>query len=339
MRTKETSFARVKRGPRPIWIFLAIFAASCGGGSEEPIRIATTTWPGAEFIHLAESLGYFADEGVRVRLVEFFTVGDARRAFEHGQVDVANCTNLELLIANRIPDRQASIFFVTDFSTGSDMLLARPGIERLEELRGKRVAADPGTIDILVLSLALESAEMTLNDIHLTPMPQDAMGEALARGDVDAVQTYPPFSSKILKATRANRLFDSSRIPDMVVGTLLADQETLQRRADDLAKIIHAIHRARDYYRERPQEATRIMAERLHLTDEEFSEAMSGIRLATRREQGALLAPGGTVEDSLRVAHRVLRQTGTLDGPLRSQRWISTEPARRSIRGGTGRAT
>ncbi|MFO0945726.1 MAG: ABC transporter substrate-binding protein [Planctomycetota bacterium] len=311
-------------------ILLIVASVSCGQKNANPIRIATTTWPGAEFIHLAHSLGYFDDEGVAVRLIEFFTVGDARRAFEHGQVDVANCTNLELILVNRLSDRQASIFFVTDFSHGSNMLLARPGLEGLGDLRGKRIAADPGTIDILALVLALESVGMTLADVQLTPLPQNAMANALHRGEVDAVQTYPPFSNKIYKKAAAIKLFDSSRIPMQLVGALLTDQQTLHERTDDLAKILRAILRAQEYYRERPGEATQQMAERLDLIDHEFTEAMSGIRIVQRHEQDALLSPGSPLDNALNVAHRVLQQTGTLDRPIRKVNWMSNVPNRRA---------
>ncbi len=61
----------------------SVTLAILGGCAEEPappIRIGTNPWPGYEFLHLADELGYFEEEGVEVRLVELTSNGDVRRA-------------------------------------------------------------------------------------------------------------------------------------------------------------------------------------------------------------------------------------------------------------------
>jgi NitT/TauT family transport system substrate-binding protein len=70
---------------------LAAAAAILGLASctsyEPPLRIALIRWPPFEFLHLAQEKGYFAEEGVEVRLIEFVAVNDTQRAFEHDKID------------------------------------------------------------------------------------------------------------------------------------------------------------------------------------------------------------------------------------------------------------
>jgi NitT/TauT family transport system substrate-binding protein len=44
---------------------------------------------------------------------------------------------------------------VNDNSTGNDQIIARPGINSIADLKGKKVAAEQGTVDHYLLLLAL----------------------------------------------------------------------------------------------------------------------------------------------------------------------------------------
>lgn len=61
-------------------IVLFLVVAGCPQPVQEPIRIGINTWPGYELLHLASRLGYFEDEGVSVRILEFTSLADCRRA-------------------------------------------------------------------------------------------------------------------------------------------------------------------------------------------------------------------------------------------------------------------
>ncbi|MGH8187799.1 MAG: ABC transporter substrate-binding protein, partial [Steroidobacteraceae bacterium] len=54
--------------------------ASCAP-YDPPLRIALIRWPPFEYMHLAQEKGFFAEEGVEVRLIEFVAVNDTQRAF------------------------------------------------------------------------------------------------------------------------------------------------------------------------------------------------------------------------------------------------------------------
>ena len=70
----------------------AILVTGCGQAPQPPVRIGINFWPGYEFLYLAEKQGFFKQEGVPVELIQFSSMGDARRAFERGQVDAMAVT-------------------------------------------------------------------------------------------------------------------------------------------------------------------------------------------------------------------------------------------------------
>ena len=100
---------------------------------EPPLRIALIRWPPFEFLHLAQEKGYFAAEGVEVRLIEFVAVNDTQRAFEHDKIDGGTFSLFQVLQNRDQLKRKMQVPLVIDFSDGADLLLARPEIADVRE--------------------------------------------------------------------------------------------------------------------------------------------------------------------------------------------------------------
>ncbi|MCX5690211.1 MAG: ABC transporter substrate-binding protein, partial [Planctomycetota bacterium] len=116
----------------------------------EPLRIGLNPWPGYEFASLAAAKGYFEVEGVDARLLELSSLGDCRRAFERGQVDGFFGTLIEVLESDARLKRNSQVVCVVDYSDGADSIIARKPISSVAELRGKRVAIESGSVNVLV---------------------------------------------------------------------------------------------------------------------------------------------------------------------------------------------
>ncbi len=54
----------------------------CAPKSGPTLRVGLNPWPGYEVLFIAEHVDYFRDEGVAVRLIEFTSLSDCRRAYE-----------------------------------------------------------------------------------------------------------------------------------------------------------------------------------------------------------------------------------------------------------------
>jgi NitT/TauT family transport system substrate-binding protein len=74
----------------------------------------------------------------------------------------------------------------------ADRVVAQPGIESVEDLKGKTVAVPEGTSGDMILTLALQEAGMTKDDVELVPMEPPAIVAALSSGQVDAAGFWYP---------------------------------------------------------------------------------------------------------------------------------------------------
>ncbi len=286
-----------------------------GQARSEPLRVAINPWPGYEFATLAREKGFFAEEGVDVRLLELSSLGDCRRTFERGQADGFFGTVTEVLESREQSTRQAQISMVVDFSDGADVVLAGPGIDGVSVLAGKKVGIENGSLNAFVLSRALEQSGLAWEDVEVVHLASIDMPKALASGEVAAVVTYPPMSLEIQRTGTGHAIFTSQSIPGEVVDVLSFDEKTLRTRGKDVAAFHRAFHRAQDYAAEHPEESYRIMAARQRITSEEFRQALTdGIRMLGRQDQQAFLGPRGSLREVVATTDRVLRQVGQLSG-------------------------
>lgn len=313
------------RGRRPpftgrwwLWI-LILLCTSCTEPSPT-LRIGTIPWPGYEYLYLAGELGYFAAEGVAVQLVDFVSLSDSRRAFERGQLDAWATTAVELLQSREVSPRKAQAFFILDISYGADIVLVRAPLQTVGELAGKRVAAEPGTLDVVMLYFALQAAGLDFDDITLVPLPQYLLPKSIARNEVDAAVTYPPNSIALLRSGNYHPVFDSSQIPGVIVDVLAADARLLTSRRRDFVAVVRAVDKAAAYAKAHSAEALAIMARHEGVDAQAMAAALGGISTLPLGEQPAYFEPGGKMEQAFRAVAEALRATHM----LQAQQEIST---------------
>lgn len=312
-------------------LLAALVGGSCAAPPRPPVRIALNAWPGYEFVFLAEQQGYFKAEGVTVELLPQQTLADERRAFERQQVDIVGATIAELCAIRDLSDTKPAVILVADWSNGSYALLARAPYRSVAQLRGRRLALETGGVGVLVAGMALASAGLTFKDITVAPMPQAEGVRALLSGEVDALQTYPPFVEQAMASGKVTRLFDTSQMPEQVVDVLITSAAVARDRADDLGRVLRAYGRAQEFYRANPSEAVQIMAAREKVTPADFSRTLSRMRLVMLDEQ-RLFLDGGKLLRAINRAHTMLSAFGAIVGPPCGPECVSSAPLAAALR-------
>lgn len=265
-------FSRIVHGAarphsgRAAWLAAVVIAVSllsgCGRTESRPVSIAVHVWPGFETLFLARGEGWL-DAG-KVRLVETASASDSLRALAESKVDGAALTMDEMLSA-RARGIPLSAVMVFDVSAGADMLVARPGIKRLADIRGLRIGYEHGAVGSLMLAGVLGAAGLSKEEVRLVPVTIERHLDAWVRNEVDALITYEPVAGKLLDLG-ANRLFDSRQIPDTIIDVLAMRDDALDKgRAEAVRHLISAHFLALDYLNRNPQDAAYRMAAHLSL--------------------------------------------------------------------------
>ena len=284
-----------------------------------PIRIGINPWPGYEFLYLAKHKDFYAQEGVDVDLYAFSSLGDARQAFERGQIDMIACTQVELLLIHDRAGLTPKIVHLTDYSNGADVIVAKDPVTTVAELKGQTVAVEPYSLDEFILSRALEKANMTLDDIVVVPMRHEDMEEAFIENQIVAAGTYPSVSVKLINQG-GNKIFSSAEIPSEVADVLAARADVLAQRGSQIEAIIRAFDRAVAYSIEQSDESYEIMSTRLHITPQEFRRLIEeDIRLVRLHDQTVHGMPGGPLERAIDRTADSLFQMGIIKQKVMAQ--------------------
>ncbi|MGA7802332.1 MAG: ABC transporter substrate-binding protein [Gammaproteobacteria bacterium] len=314
------------------WIRRLLFGAlsaavallsACSPVPQAPLRTAVNIWPGYEPLLLARELGYLDDH--TVRLVEYSSDSQALRSYRNGAVDATALTLDEsLLLAQE--GLRPRIVTVMDFSNGADVIMGRPDIRSLAELKGRRVGVEDTALGAYFLARVLQIAGLRDRDIQVVPLELDEVVPAYLAGRIDVAVTAEPGRTQLL-AAGARQLFDSSRIPGAIVDVLVVRQSYLQLHPGRVQAMLGGWYRALDYLRGHPQDAARRMAHREGLTAQQFTAALSLLKLPTLAENRHLLsgptpALQATAQQVAQVmlAHHLLRTPvdvkAMLDGTL-----------------------
>ena len=299
-------------------IFLASLFSGCGRTERPELRIAMNPWPGSEFLYLAREKGFFAEEGLNVRLIECASLGDCRVAFENDQVDAMTGTLIEVIQARENSQRSPQVALVTDYSNGGDVILGGAGVNSPADLKGRRVGLELGSLGVFMLARSLELAGVKLSDVKMVACAPDEMQAALTAGTVDAVVTYPPTSVGIEAGGKVRRIFSSAEIPGEVVDVVAVDAPWLQREPNLCARLASAMQRALDFAHAHPDEAYAIMGRREGLSAAEFEKALKGVQLVNADGQRAFIGAEGSLPASLRDMERVMRETGQIHGGIQT---------------------
>ena len=103
-----------------------------------PLKVGYSDWPGWVAWQVAIEKGWFKEAGVDVKF-DWFDYGASMEAFAAGKVDGVFVTNGDALVVGSGGAKNTMIL-ITDYSNGNDMIVAKPGIKSLKDLKGKKIA-------------------------------------------------------------------------------------------------------------------------------------------------------------------------------------------------------
>ncbi len=264
---------------------LAVLAASAVTGRAEPLKIAYSDWPGWVAWQVGIDKGWFKEAGVDVQF-EWFEYVPSMEAFAAGKVDAVAMTNGDALVTGAT-GAPSKMIIINDYSNGNDMVVAKPGIESVKDLKGKKIGVEVGFVSHLLLLKALEANGLTEADVTLVNVPTHETPKAFASGDVDAIVAWQPNSGQALKAVPGSKaIFTSKDAPGLIYDVLAVNPASLSARAEDWKKVAKVWYRIVDFFMDpatRP-EAIKIMSARVNLPPEEYAAFVDGTKILTLEE-------------------------------------------------------
>lgn len=290
-------------------ILLSPWLASCRC---PPLRIGTSLWAGYELMSLAGREGWIPPGAVSFR--EFSSASEALSALRQGTVDGASLTLDEMLRA-RAEGIPLTAVLVFDTSAGADVVMAAPSISRLQDLVGKRLAAEQTALGAFMLHMALAEAGLDKTQVTLLNLEVDKHVAAWRAGRFEAVVTFEPVASQ-LEWAGMHRVFDSRKVPGSIIDVLAVRPSVLRTHRGALRALVAGHFKARAHFKANRIDAAYRMAGHLRLSAEEVLKGFRGVELPDIAENHAFLdGPQPGLAASAQRISQVLVAAGILARP------------------------
>jgi NitT/TauT family transport system substrate-binding protein len=265
-------------------------AAAPAGSAEAPakpgeLRIAYSDWPGWVAWEIAIQKGWFKEAGVDVAF-KWFEYAPSMEAFSAGKVDAVAVTNGDALVTGSSGGKSTCIV-ANDYSDGNDMIVAKPGIKTMAQLKGKKIGVEVGFVDHLLVMNALKAAHMTDKDVTIVNVPTDQTPQQLKSGTVDAIAAWQPNSGNALKELPGSTpIYTSANVPGLIYDLLCVNPRSLAEHKADWAKVVKTWFRVTDFIADPKNldEAAKIMSARVGLTPDQYKPLMKGTHLLNLAE-------------------------------------------------------
>ena len=235
-------------------LVMVLSLAACGK-TPAPVEPETETvtlnvaymanWGSLWAVATADAKGYFAEEGITINLTQFEDGPSEIAAMKQGSMDVAFIGPGAHKLCSK---GEAQVFLMQHMGDG-DCIIGLNGIKTLEELKGKKVGYAAGTSSETILTTALASVGMTMEDIVAVSMDAPALTTAALSGQVDAIAAWSPMSLTILaQAENATDICSNVDFATMASpGSWVVNPDWAAQNADVLVRFNRAMFKAMDF--------------------------------------------------------------------------------------------
>ena len=236
---------------------------------------------------------YFAKKfGVKLKIKIMDDFDAARSALKNGDAQIEYCTLDALPVEMSAGGTMTDIkyFMLLNFSAGADALVANAAVQKVADLKGKRVAYSEGTASHTLLINALETSNMTMDDIIPVKVSSGIEAAQMFKSkQVDCAAVWSPDDKDCIDAFQGAHLLTSTAQSNMLVSDgLIAKKEWLENNKELATKIAEAIIAANSEVSNNKKafnEAAEVFAKEFE-SDVEFAKASSStINYATLADE------------------------------------------------------
>ena len=260
-----------------------VVGAASANAQDTKVAIAISGWTGFAPLTLAKESGIYSRNGLDVTIKKI-PQKDRHLAIASGDVQCA-ATTVETWIVWNANGVATTQLFKMDQGMGADGIVAKPGIDKVADLKGKTVAASaPGTSPHFFLSWALKNAGLKLADIKLVTLEPAPAANAFVAGNagLDAAATYEPYISQVRNKPEVGKIIVDSLNQPMVFDSFGCTPKFIKENPKAVKGLVESYFQALDMIKADKVKAFTIMGADVKQTAEQFEASQSKLQWADR---------------------------------------------------------
>ena len=275
----------------------ALVSTSFSASAATTMKLALTTWIGYSPFYVAEGMDMYKKHDLKVTLQTFSDPAMLPSAVASKAADGSMMT-YDQLIGAVAQGQKLKVVMPIDYSNGGDAVLADKTINKMTDLKGKKVAYAPLSPSDFLISYALKINGMSTKDISPVNMTPEAIPSAMASKAVPAGTTYEPNVSQILAmdgGAKFHVIYSSKQAPGLIADVLVFDESYIKKNRKPIAALVQAYLEGLAYMNSNPKEASEIIGKAIGVSGKEVLEQLKGVYNIPKKE---MLLPFKTGKDT-----------------------------------------
>ena len=239
-------------------------------------------------LYIAQAKGMFQRHGINLSLENYQAGTYAVNDLVAGKLDVAAAS--EFVLA-RQAFHQPALRAVSIISLSDSIeIVARRnhGIEKPEDLRGKRFGASKGTISDFFLSTFLSLNGIHFKEIQVVDLKTAEIGPALIMGRIDAAVNLASFLGAVKRELGENAIAWSAQSGQDFFGILITRDDLIKTRPGAITAFLKGVLEAEDYLKKHEKEAHNLIMHTLNLDQETALNTWARTRFRVGLDQNLL---------------------------------------------------
>jgi len=267
-------------------------------GKMESIAIAYSPFESTALLWIAEDQHFFSRNGLNITLRKYDAGVDALDGTLKGEADIA-VGIAEFPMVGRVLQKVKIRIFGDVDKAEFIYLVGRKdrGIEKVSDLKGKRVGTTLRTVAHFHLGRYLNLHGMNMQDITLVDVKTpEAWVNAIVNGDIDAIATAQPYVNSIKERLGTNAVVWSAQSSQPLYGLIISTDEWITKHPELANRFLKSLAQAEEYAIRNPAEAKAIVQKRLNLDAAYMETVWSQNQFSLSLDQALIL----TMEDEAR---------------------------------------
>lgn len=289
-------------------------ASSAGGGETQEVTFGYIgDYNGTSLLAIAEEQKLWEKHGLDVN-AKVFTNGPLQiQALGTGDLDFGYIGPGAFWLP---ASGQAKIVAINTLGN-ADRVIAQPGITSLKQLKGKTVGVPEGTSGDMILTLALEKAGLTKQDVKVVNMDASTIVSAFASKQIEAAGFWYPAIATIKKQVPGlTELAKNSDFESQVSfpTAFVAGNQVVSGEKEKTEKTIAALREAMEYRSVHMDESIELTADMLGIPVEQVKADAGNVKVLSVDELDKM-TNDGTVDKWLTGMADYFVEAGKLEAP------------------------
>ncbi len=261
---------------------------------DETIKIGVVTWGGYaggqyfnEGFKANKNSRFYKDYGFTVEFKVMDDFEPSRSAWKTGEVDLLWATiDAFTTEADGLKDFEPQVIFQADWSRGGDAVVVRRGINKVSDLKGKKVAFAPMTPSHTFLLWLLEAGNIDIKEIEVVEVASaiDA-ADIFKKGQVDAAVVWSPDDADcVAKVTGSKVLQNTKQASNIIADVFVVKKAYLEKNRRKLEQLVEGWFKGAAEINssdEAKKKAAAILEEGLGMPYDFCYDAINNVRLCT----------------------------------------------------------